>query len=81
VLDFRFDQRFLHPMLSITVNGRPRALPPPVATVDDLVRELALHGKRIAVERNGEIVPKSRYADTPLVEGDRVEIVGAVGGG
>ena len=45
-----------------------------------LVRELGLEGKRIAVERNGAIVPKSRYADTPLAEGDRLEIVGAVGG-
>jgi sulfur carrier protein len=68
-------------MLSITVNGRPRAFPPPVATIDDLVRELALEGKRIAVEKNGEIVPRSRYAATPLAQGDRVEIVGAVGGG
>jgi sulfur carrier protein len=68
-------------MLSITVNGRPRTLAPPRATIGDLVRELALEGKRIAVERNGEIVPRSRYADTALAEGDRVEIVGAVGGG
>ncbi len=40
-----------------------------------------LEGKRIAVERNGEIVPKSRYAETMLVDGDTLEIVGAVGGG
>ena len=40
-----------------------------------------LEGKRIAVEKNGEIVPRSRYADTPLAAGDRLEIVGAVGGG
>jgi len=45
------------------------------------VRELTLEGKRIAVEVNGAIVPRSRYADTRLVAGDRVEIVGAVGGG
>ena len=50
-------------------------------TVSDLVARLGLTGKRIAVERNGEIVPRSRYADTPISIGDRLEIVGAVGGG
>ena len=68
-------------MLSITVNGRPRTLSPPSSTLADLVRELDVEGKRIAVEKNGEIVPKSRYAATPLASGDRIEIVGAVGGG
>ena len=51
------------------------------ATVADLIRELALDGKRVAVERNGEIVPKSRHDVTLLAEGDRVEVVRAVGGG
>ena len=50
-------------------------------TVSDLVARLGLTGKRIAVERNGEIVPRSRYANTPISIGDRLEIVGAVGGG
>jgi sulfur carrier protein len=68
-------------MLSITVNGQPRTLSLPATTVADLVRELAIEGKRIAVERNGEIVPKSRYDATPLANGDHIEIVGAVGGG
>ena len=65
----------------VTVNGRARTLAAHVTTVDSLVRELGLTGKRIAVERNGEIVPKSRYAATALVDGDKLEIVGAVGGG
>jgi len=68
-------------MLSITVNGRPRTLSPSSSTLADLVRELDIEGKRIAVEKNGEIVPKSRYAATSLATGDRIEIVGAVGGG
>ncbi len=67
-------------VLTIRVNGAARALPPS-QSVADLVRELALDGKRIAVELNGEIVPRSRYAQTALNAGDRVEIVGAVGGG
>ena len=68
-------------MPSITVNGRPRALSLPTGTVADLIRDLAFEGKRIAVEKNGEIVPRSRYALVPLEDGDRIEIVGAVGGG
>ena len=66
---------------TITVNGQARSLDQSVADVLALVRALGLEGKRIAVERNGEIVPKSRYADTSLAPGDRLEIVGAVGGG
>jgi sulfur carrier protein len=49
--------------------------------VADLVERLGMSGKKIAVERNGEIVPKSVHARTPLAEGDKVEIVVAVGGG
>ena len=47
----------------------------------DLVQALGYAGKRIAIERNGEIVPKSQYAQTRLAAGDRLEIVVAVGGG
>ena len=67
--------------MHLTVNGMPRTLERTVATVAGLVRELGLEGKRIAVEKNGEIVPKSRYAATLLANGDQIEIVGAVGGG
>jgi sulfur carrier protein len=65
----------------VSINGVRQPLPHPHATVADIVCALSLQGKRIAVERNGEIVPKSRYADTTLAEGDHLEIVGAVGGG
>ena len=67
--------------MELTVNGTRRRLEPPPATIADLVRALNLEGKRIAVELNGEIVPRSRYAATRLSAGDRLEIVGAVGGG
>jgi len=66
--------------MDVIVNGRPRAVDAPV-TLAELVRALGLEGKRIAVERNGEIVPKSRYAATRVGPDDRLEIVGAVGGG
>jgi sulfur carrier protein len=49
--------------------------------VAELLRGMGLEGKRLAVERNGEIVPKSNHAATALAEGDRIEIVIAVGGG
>ena len=46
-----------------------------------MLAEMALAGKRIAIERNGEIVPKSRFAHTQLADGDKLEVVVAVGGG
>ena len=67
-------------MITIIVNGAPRELAR-ASSVAELVDELALGGKRIAVELNGAIVPRSRYAVTRVSAGDRVEIVGAVGGG
>ncbi len=68
-------------MLPIVVNGTPHVCRDAAVTVADLIGELGLAGKRIAVERNGEIVPRSRYPDVRLTAGDRFEIIGAVGGG
>ena len=68
--------------MNVTVNGRERTIGPgEPATVARLLCDLGLQGKRIAVEHNGAIVPRSRYEDTALRDGDRLEIVGAVGGG
>jgi sulfur carrier protein len=67
-------------MISITVNGEPRQLEAPLNCAELLAR-LDLAGKRIALERNGEIVPRSRHASERLADGDRLEIVVAVGGG
>jgi sulfur carrier protein len=66
--------------IRITLNGAPREFPAPL-TFAQLLDELALAGRRLAVERNGEIVPRSHLADTSLADGDRVELVIAVGGG
>ncbi len=68
-------------MLTLTVNGKSTGLPMPAPTLTDVVVLMGLQGKRIAIERNGEVVPRSRYATTPVASGDRLEIVGAVGGG
>jgi sulfur carrier protein len=67
--------------VELIVNGALRRLTPAPATIAELVRALDLEGKRIAVERNGEIVPKGRYTATEVHPGDRLEIVAAVGGG
>ncbi|HMM52057.1 MAG: sulfur carrier protein ThiS [Lautropia sp.] len=67
-------------METIVVNGEARPLPAP-GTVAALLAEMGLAGRRIAVERNGEIVPRSRHETEALVPGDRLEIVVAVGGG
>lgn len=67
-------------MIDLTINGAPRQFDAPLS-VAALVERLALAGKRIAIERNGDIVPRSQFATTALVSGDRLEIVVAVGGG
>ena len=67
-------------MITLTINGEARQIKDS-PTVAYLIGELGFAGKRIAVERNGEIVPKSRHAETALAEGDKLEIVVAVGGG
>ena len=66
--------------MDIIINGEPQQLPASLS-VADLLQERGLAGKRVAVERNGEIVAKSRHAATLLAAGDRIEIVVAVGGG
>ena len=68
------------PALRLTVNGEPAEYRPGT-TVADLLATMDTAGKRVAVERNGEIVPRSQHATTVLESGDRLEIVIAVGGG
>ncbi len=64
---------------TITLNGAPHRSA--AATIADLVRELDLVPEKVAVERNGEIVPRSTLAEAALAEGDTLEIVHFVGGG
>ncbi|HET7730364.1 MAG TPA: sulfur carrier protein ThiS [Usitatibacter sp.] len=66
--------------IRVTLNGAAREFPAPL-TFAQLLDELALAGRRLAVERNGEIVPRSRFGDARLADGDRIEVVIAVGGG
>ena len=66
--------------MNIQLNGQPRDIPAN-ATVTDLLVILGYIGKRVAVEKNGEIVPKSLHGATALRQDDQLEIVVAVGGG
>jgi sulfur carrier protein len=66
--------------MRINLNGEPHDLPEQ-ASVAQLIAALGLAGRRLAIERNGEVVPRSSHAETKLADGDRVEIVHAVGGG
>lgn len=67
-------------MIEVIINGEKRSVAG-IRTVSELVESLGMTGRRIAVERNGEIVPKSRHANEPIAAGDRFEVVVAVGGG
>lgn len=67
--------------MQIFVNGKVTDLPAHTVNVLKLVEHMQLVGKRIAIERNGDIVPRSQFAEVQLKAGDKLEIVGAVGGG
>ena len=66
--------------MKLFVNGETRSLEA-VTHVAGLVAALGLDGRKVAVERNLEIVPRSAYESTALEDGDRIEIVHFIGGG
>jgi thiamine biosynthesis protein ThiS len=69
--------------LSIILNGQPRSFTslPESPNLEDLIRDLGLKTDRVAVEHNGEIVPRAGWSGVSLAEGDRLELVHFVGGG
>lgn len=67
-------------MITVSINGASRQLAKAI-NIASLIEEMGLTGKRIALERNGEIVPRSQFASQQLEDGDTLEIVAAVGGG
>jgi sulfur carrier protein len=67
-------------VIEIVVNGGRREVAAG-ATVADLLADLGRHPRMVAVEHNGEILPRARYAETPLAAGDRLEVVHFVQGG
>ncbi len=70
----------LNKVITLIINGAPRQLSLNT-TVAALIEEMGFAGKRIAIERNGDIVPRSTFATQTLTNGDKLEIVVAVGGG
>jgi len=67
-------------MIDVIVNGKAEQIDPDIV-IDQLLARIGLAGKRVAVELNREIVPRSLHGETRLKAGDRVEIVHAIGGG
>ncbi|MBC7786940.1 MAG: sulfur carrier protein ThiS [Methylophilaceae bacterium] len=67
--------------MQITINGNSRNFESNEMTIAGLILALELAGKRLAIEHNGEIVPRSQFDAVMLQNGDQLEIVGAVGGG
>ena len=67
-------------MISVSINGVVRHFGAPIS-VTALLQQMQLGGKRIALEQNGEIVPRSQFPQQMLADGDKLEIVVAVGGG
>ncbi|MBT3359865.1 MAG: sulfur carrier protein ThiS [Rhodospirillales bacterium] len=66
--------------MRVTINGEERGFDAPI-TVDKMLSEIGLESKKVAVERNLELVPKSAYGDTAVEDGDKFEIVHFIGGG
>lgn len=69
--------------MELVINGQQRDFPDlvPEAKILDLIAQLGLKGDRVAIERNGEIVPRTVWEIAPLQSGDKLEIVHFVGGG
>lgn len=67
----------------LVLNGQSREFPQlaPGANLQDLIADLGLKGDRVAIEHNGNIVPRAEWANAGLAEGDRLEVVHFVGGG
>ena len=66
--------------LQVALNGEPRSIEPGL-TIEQLVRQLGRDPRTVAVEYNGDILARQRYAGTVLADGDRIEIVHFVQGG
>ena len=67
--------------ITVTLNGQPREFTLVEPTIAALVSELGLQADRVALERNGSIVPRTLWAGVSVADGDRIELVHFVGGG
>ena len=68
--------------MTLQINGQTRSFPEPApSTLDQVIQHLGMKADRVAVERNGEIVPRAGWSGTTVQSGDRLEVVHFVGGG
>tara|TARA_B100000795_G_scaffold240014_1_gene201968 strand:+ start:869 stop:1072 length:204 start_codon:yes stop_codon:yes gene_type:complete len=67
--------------MKIHINGNIKEFKSKKITPEELIIQLNLNGKRFAIERNGEIIPKKNFDEIHINDGDKIEIIGAVGGG
>ncbi|MBB5062148.1 sulfur carrier protein ThiS [Granulicella mallensis] len=68
--------------MTLQINGQTRSFSEPVpSTLDQVLLQLGMKADRVAVERNGEIVPRTQWSETAVQSGDRLEVVHFVGGG
>lgn len=66
--------------MQITINGEAQNLPT-ISTIAQLMAQLGVDVRQAGVEKNRRIIPKSRYAEEPLADGDEIEIISFIGGG
>jgi sulfur carrier protein len=67
-------------MINVQINGESHSFDKSIK-VANVVEQLSLTGKKVAIERNGELIPRSQYGSCEVLDGDQLEIVVAVGGG
>jgi sulfur carrier protein len=67
--------------MKININGNFKEFEGKKITVEELITQLNLNGKRFAIEKNGEIISKNYFSGIYFNDGDKIEIIGAVGGG
>ena len=67
--------------MKIDINGSIKEFKGKKITAEELVAQLNLSGKRFAIEKNGEIISKNYFSGIYFSDGDKIEIIGAVGGG
>ena len=67
--------------MKISINGSVKEFKGKKITAEELIAQLNLNGKRFAIERNGEIISKNAFDEIYINDGDKIEIIGAVGGG
>ncbi|MDA9642614.1 sulfur carrier protein ThiS [Nitrosomonadales bacterium] len=67
--------------MKININGSTKEFGGEKITAEELINQLNLNGKRFAIEKNGEIISKNYFRDIYFNDGDKIEIIGAVGGG